>query len=291
MPETRRPSVFSATKQAGPSPDEKLKEQIAALDRSDPSSLAERYILQQRYAAMLGMAQAGTPAGTRVRHHAAGRVALTRNRDQGQAARRTAPSQPTSTAMAKQGTTTLTIPIAKAQGQMTRSGQGAFPKVGSRLVLLGWKQAQWQGMLDWCNAALADSLTPQRKYIRQLRGPVQTMLTAKKPKARERLTHEIWTLLQVLKGGGRPTKAPPANPGPGPAPPGSSQGRRGSATTGGRTGESFAMLNRLSQFGRGMSYDESLAVRQAPRSQQRRLVSQIDRAMAGNRDDQDDVDW
>lgn len=56
-------------------------------------------------------------------------------------------------------------------------------------------------------------------------------------------------------------------------------------------GETMAVYNRLQPLGKNLSFEESVALRKGSRSQQRKLLSQIDRASAGGQDEIDDIDW
>lgn len=129
-----------------------LKARIAALDPSDPCALAERFLLQERLAKLLGMATTGTPDGTRIRHHQGPTPSAARPR------------------------TASTTQKQKAKPATSRPAADGGARSASRSEMLAWDESQWRRLAEWSH----------QKGHKQLQTAIAAMLKTKRLSSRNR---------------------------------------------------------------------------------------------------------
>lgn len=115
-------------------------------------------------------------------------------------------------------------------------------------------------------------------HIHGLRATIVTLRQTKKEKGRRRLLGEIEALLQELKPTGKQTVTAPVRTSDGVITKGTTGGGVAPALGGSAAkGRAFALRNRLPGLHRGLSFEQSVGLRELDRRQQRRVVSEVDR--------------
>lgn len=138
--------------------------------------------------------------------------------------------------------------------------------------MLAWDESQWRVLAEWSH----------KKGHKHLQTAITAMLKTKKLSSRNKQICEIYTLLQQVRKGKQKSRTASA---------GGRPVTRGSSPSNGSGGEAMALYNRLGQLNRGVSFEESVALRQGSRSARRQLIERADRALSGGQEDLDDVDW
>lgn len=142
--------------------------------------------------------------------------------------------------------------------------------------MLTWNDGQWRALAEWC----------RQRGNNRLKASIEAMLKTKKSSSRTRQIREIYIMVQSVRNSGTSSGQQSSRTAAA-----SKRASRGPSRSVASGGEAMALYNRLGQLNKGVAFEESVALRQSSRSDRRRLLARVDRALAGSQDDLDDIDW